>query len=454
MHSICGSQPCTKSELDLFYSLPTNTSILSSFYTKIPIAKINGDEEKFNITIPGTDHYTDLSDIYVKLEVTIKNSTGVITNASKIGPINNFGHSLFKKVELKVGLDLHTFLVELGSTHYAYKAYILNLINFGSEAKNTWLDSCIYHKDTASEFDNHAIEPSTTKKIKYEGETTASDINIPNTVNNGFIKRRQKFLTSKGKVSMIFPLHCDIFHSNRFLLNKIGLEFEFERNNNTFLLMGDDTDYSVHINKFEIYARQCQINDSVKLAHVTAMQLSPAIYPFKHKKVAFTNLSANSRNYMFNNFGSIIPSKMIFGLIKDESYNGTFKSNPFNFLPQGLSIVRLTVENVPITIKIDADQNDFSEAYHLFCEGLNIYGRDGNDISIEEFANGNCLFFFNLLPDKGYCEQYNLIKTGSIILELEFAKPLTNGLKLMAFMEYDNQMNIDKKYDITFDHPL
>ena len=65
MTSISGSMPCCKSELDLFYSLPTNTSITSSSYTNVGAnVPLTGIEENFSIEIVGNEDYIDLNDIY------------------------------------------------------------------------------------------------------------------------------------------------------------------------------------------------------------------------------------------------------------------------------------------------------------------------------------------------------------------------------------------------------
>ena len=72
MLSIKGSNACTKSELDLFYSLPTNTSITCSNYTNITLANLSGEEPSFEINVSGTDECTDLSDIYLKLEIILE----------------------------------------------------------------------------------------------------------------------------------------------------------------------------------------------------------------------------------------------------------------------------------------------------------------------------------------------------------------------------------------------
>ena len=120
--------------------------------------KISGDETTFELSAPGTDEYTDLSDIYLKLEIVLENNGSKMTGQSKIGPINNFGHSLFKKIELKIGAGLNRKLVEVGNSHYAYKAYLLNLLNFGQEAKNTWIQSGCFYKETSGLFDNIEIQ--------------------------------------------------------------------------------------------------------------------------------------------------------------------------------------------------------------------------------------------------------------------------------------------------------
>ena len=336
MKTIIGSHACSKSELDLFYSLPTNTSIISSNYTNISLQKISGDENSFEINVPGTDEYTDLSDIYLKLELSIEKDNTKITQQDNIGPINNFGHSLFKKIELKIGAGLNRKLVEVGNSHYAYKSYLLNLLNFGFGAKNTWLQSALFHKDTHSEFENTNIDFETKHVIKTEG-TQSKNINI-----------------------------------------------------------------------------------SESNAHISALQISPAKYPIKQNKIIATSIDNDSKDYNISNFGHIIPSKMIFGLVEDEAYSGSFKTNPYCFKAFNLEKITLIIDNVSKVININQDANDYSEAYHALCEGLNMYGVDGNDISLSEFGNGNCLFFFNLCPDKGYCEQYNVIKSGSIQVKLEF----------------------------------
>ena len=111
MKRITDSSECCKSELDLFYSLPTNSSIISSSYITVSSNPLSGEEENFDININGSEEYTDLSDIYLKLQVQITNGDSFDSNNFPIGPINNFGHSLFKKIDLSIGSGLTKKLV-------------------------------------------------------------------------------------------------------------------------------------------------------------------------------------------------------------------------------------------------------------------------------------------------------------------------------------------------------
>ena len=138
------------------------------------------------------------------------------------------------------------------------------MLNFGKEAKSTWLQTSLFYKDTEGQFDSIATESSKSKRVKLEGENNESEIDIFESVeaNIGFIRRRNFFLKSKGKINIIIPIHCDLMNTNRFLLNNIGLFFEFERNKDNFLLMGE-VDYKVKIKKVNMLVRKCQIINSV-----------------------------------------------------------------------------------------------------------------------------------------------------------------------------------------------
>ena len=327
MRLLTNSSPCCKSELDLFYSPPTNTSILSSSYLEAhPQTPLTGSEETFSIDIPGSDEYTDLNDIYLSLEVSLSKTDVTLENTSPIGPINNFAHSLFKRIDLSIGHNLTRTIVEIGNSNYSYKAYMLNLLNFGVEAKASWLQSGLYFKDDAGKFDSISLPTSTI--VKKEGLTSDNNAAINqnyvlsdnSSCNQGYLDRRQSFLKGKGKVKMIIPIHCDLFQSNKFLISNMGMFFTFAKNSDDFLLMGE-AGWNINIKKATVLARKCQINENIKLAHVQALQLSSLKYPIKQNRVLTHNISKGTKEYVFAGISTKIPNKIICGLLEDAAYN-------------------------------------------------------------------------------------------------------------------------------------
>lgn len=458
MKLIKNSQECSKSELDLFYSPPTNTSILSSSYLQAkPANTLNGREESFEITVKGSDAYVDLNDIYLQVEVSVTKSddSQLMKNTDKVAPINNLGHSLFKMINLNIGKgDLQQYPVEMGNSHYAYKAYFLNLLNYGSEAKTSWLQSGLFYKDEAGLFNEVTLSKNLAVQIKNDSfETTQSkslNLQTPQLANEGFIKRHDEFAKGKGSLKMIVPLHLDFLHTNKMLINKMSLKFEFERNKSSFLLMGEGFD--LNILNASLLVRKCQISDEVKLAHLQALQIHPLCYPIKQNRTIVNSISKDSANFTFSDFSNKIPNKMIFGIVRESAYNGIHTENPFNFQDFGIQSVQLIINETIRTIKINADKNDYIEGYHSLCECLNIYGQNGNNIEKQDYLKGYCLFCFNLSPDKGCEGQYNFLKEGSISAEIIFKENTTESYKLITFLEYDNQVTINNLFEVELDN--
>jgi hypothetical protein len=215
MNILKESPECTKSELDLFLMPPTNTSITQGQFDEIK-PTINGSTIEFNYT--GTEDYIDLSKCYLELTANIYNTANKTVKLDvndTVGPVNNFMHSLFSQVEVK----LNNKLIENSNTTYAYKSYITDLLNYNQDAKESFLQSSLFVKDRASFMDS--IE----NPIKTEtNKTVAVD------TNTGFWQRKQ--MLNGGTVQMSGRLHCDIFNSQRYLLNMINLHLTLTKSGN------------------------------------------------------------------------------------------------------------------------------------------------------------------------------------------------------------------------------
>lgn len=424
---------CSKSELDLFQTFPTNNSITRSKIVVYPSNPVDIQTlSQFNITVDGSEEYIDLNDIFLEVEVSIPGISQSIsgTGSSKVyknvAPINNFAHSLFKNVELYIshGKDIHSFQVDNG-INYEYKAYLLNLLNYDASIKHTWLQLGIWEKDFPNQFDNDE--------------------------NPGFLRRRELFINGSDTCRLIVPLHLDLLKSNKFLMNNFNLKFSFSRNKNEFLLHGKDSkEFEVLIKKANIRARKCMINPTVSVALTNALQLSPMRYPIKQNKIGVFTITKGTTEITAPSFTDIIPNKVIFGLVKEASFYGD-SNNPFNFETFNLNEIKLSVDSDSTEIKVNSERKDYTDGYHALFHSLNYYNVGTNSISMEEYVGGNCLYSFNLNPDKGCDEQFNHHKTGKIIINLRFSEAKEN-LRLIVLLEFDNQLNINSSGQSYFDY--
>ena len=100
------SVECSKSELDIFSVPPTQTSIEDGQYDDIPAHASFMTSNTIRFDIPGESiHYINLNETEIHVVGTIskkKDPTTGYTTSSKVGPVNNFLHSLFSQVNISI----------------------------------------------------------------------------------------------------------------------------------------------------------------------------------------------------------------------------------------------------------------------------------------------------------------------------------------------------------------
>src|SRR5271157_6198292 len=109
---------CALSMFDLFSVNPTQTSAESGMWAKYhPISSLSeGVPVEFVVSGTGTD-YMDLANSYIYAKVAVtRGNNAAIDNTDHVGPINNFLHSLFSAVDVK----LNDTLVSSTNNPYAY----------------------------------------------------------------------------------------------------------------------------------------------------------------------------------------------------------------------------------------------------------------------------------------------------------------------------------------------
>lgn len=433
---------CLKSELELFSLPPTQTTIEGSnwVYYK-PISSLT-DDSPIEFVVPGHgDEYIDLAHTMLSLRVQIfpgvaeKQSTSAAAAAVpgrvSVGPVNNFMHSMFNQVDVY----LNQKLVSPPNNAYAYRAYIETLLNYGPAAKASHLTSVLWYDDT----------PGKMNDLK----------------ENSGLEKRKEFLDVGKTVDLLGHLHCDVFNQERFLLNGVEMRLRIARSRDSFCLMSEPqhSGYGVKIVEASLLVRRAKIAPGVLLSHARALAKSTAKYPLTRVEVKAVSMHAGVHGETIDNvvLGQL-PKRIIIGFVDNKAFNGDRTLNPFNFQNYKINYLSLYVDGAQIPSKpLQPDftkTHQYIDAFQTLFSGTGIHFlNEGNSIGREDFPDGYCLFAFDLTPDlsANSNSHWNLIKHGSVRIEVRFEDALASTVNCIVYAEYDNILEIDAARQVLVD---
>jgi hypothetical protein len=425
-----------KSELDIFTVPPTQTSIESGNWIEYnPIATLtDGNPIEFVVSGSGQDYIDPAcTQLYVKAKITNANDSD-LANDAQVGPVNLFLQSLFTEVDV----SLNETSITSSNNTYAYRAYIETLLSYGQNSKQSQLTSQLYYKDTAGGME--AVNPH------------ADD--CP----NGGFKTRSTFTNRSRVVDMLGGLHCDIFFQDKYLLNDVGMRIRLMRSGDAFCLMSaNEATFKVKILDCKLFVRKVKISPSVFLAHAKALENGNAKYPIRRCICkTYTIPTGNLDHSQESLFTGQLPTRIVVGLVDNDAYNGRRAKNPFNFKPYGLRQLKLYLDGQQhslIPVEPNFETNNFITAYAGLFAGTGKLTKDeGIDVERSDFGSGYALYAFDLTSDLSEDDHFNLVKHGSVRLDLKFGAALANTVNVIAYAEFETILEIDKSRNVIIDY--
>lgn len=434
------STPCTKSELDLFTTPATQVAIQKGMWIDHqPISSLNSSAP-IEFKIAGTDDYLDLSKtmLVMKVKITKRNGTD-LGSGEKTAPVNNFLQSLFKQVDV----FLNGIQVTQSTGTYAYRSYLETLLNFGPAAKSSQLTAGLFYKDTA-------------------GQMNSLDPTVAEGGNEG-LKKRYSFTKESMLVDLSGPLFCDIFFSDRLLLNQVDVSIKLSPNRSNFCIMSGEAaaDYKIVMQSAVLKVRTVKISPVIKLSHTKELQSgNTAKYPIRRVECkAFTIPSSNPSINKSDLFNGNVPKRIVLGLVESETFNGDYKKNPYNFQLYNMTSVSVTIDGEqrplkPINLKLtSAGGRNFIEAYNTLFTGTGILNHDsGNDISRDDYYQGYGVICLDLTPDAcSASDHFNERNKGNLTLEMQFSRGLPSAVNLIVYGEFESLIEIDQGRHVIYD---
>lgn len=434
------SSECAKSELDLFTLPPTQTTIEQSdtiYYN--PMATITSDTPiEFVVTGHG-EHYIDLSHTMVKIRARIVKADGTADVNDPVGPVNYPAASLFSQVDV----TLNQKSVSSTNVNYGYRAIIETLLNYGADARATHLKMGLWSKDTPGSM-SAAAKPV-----------------APVTAKNYGLEDRIEYTAGGRQFDMLAHLHCDIFNQDKFLLNGVEMRIRLVRTKDAFCLMDNNTaHYKFEILEAALLVRRVKLSPGVLLAHAKTLSTTTAKYPITRVEVkSFVIHNGVLSESIDNAVLGQLPKRIIIGLVDNRAFNGNRKFNPYDFQTFSLNYLSLYVDGKqvpgkPLQPNYDDRHSLSVEAYGTLFSGTGIhFGDSGHCISREDYADGYALYAFDLTPDlSAHCAtHWNLVKTGSVRIEVQFGTALVNNVNCIVYTEYDNIVEIDSSRQVIVD---
>jgi hypothetical protein len=437
------SQPCAKSELDLFVTPATQEMILGGKWVDVhPIGFSPSDGNvPLLFEIKGCDDYIDVSQTYISFKVKFLKADGSdLAGTEAIGPVNALLYAMMSQIDVTIANDLITTLTNLDN----YKAIFQLLTNYSPDALNSMFQCALFYKDTAGNMDSIKFLPGT------------NNVDVPK-FNYG-LHARNKLMGASNEITLIGRLTADFFLQNRYLLDNTDLTIKISRCKNSFCYIGTG-DYKMKILGSTLHVRKVQINPEVRLAHAHCLEKSNAKYPLTRVDMKPISIPKNSRNFYRENLCSgALPSRIIFGLVDSEAFNGKDSKNPFNFQHFNLSSVQFQVESVDFPYKpfeTNYSANNYTEAYFSHFLGVNKSISDsGSIIDRNDFANGYALYAFDLSADLCNQSHFNLIKSGNLRMVLNFDTDTVVNIVCIVYFEYQNMIEINKNRQVIFDYNI
>jgi hypothetical protein len=421
---------CIHSGLDLFSVPPTQTAVEEGQFVEVhPLAAL-APNAPIEFAISGqTEEYLDLNNTFLHVTAKVTKANGNDLDAGNdIAPINLWLHSLFSQADV----SLNDTVVSPSENTYAYRAYLETELSYNAEAKNGFLSAALYAKDTPEHMD-----------------ATQGD-------DNTGLKERREAAAASAEIDMIGRLHSDMFTQDRYLLNGVDVKIKLTPSKEAFHLIGPAAGFKTVITHASLLVRKAKLNPAVALAHEKALEKGNAKYPMKRVLVKSFAIARGMMSHNQDNlFLSQTPTRLVIGLVESAAFNGAYAKNPFNFKHFGLTYLSLNLDGRSVMgkpLSLDFEHNKYSKAFFGSKVALGLANRNAdNDISYKQFKNGYTLFSFDLSPSLLDGEQFEMIRSGALSLELKFAQVLTETVQVLVYAELDSVLEIDRSRQILTD---
>ena len=164
----------------------------------------------------------------------------------------------------------------------------------------------------------------------------------------GFNARAQE-LARRNPIELVGKIFHDFFLQPKYFPPNVSFKIKLRRTSQEFALLSADSNrkYSIDFENVILYVKRVLVQDSIMHSHQLLMTHHNALYPFTDTNIKSIPIAKNSVNVIVENIfpHDKQPSKILFGFITNDAFNGSMSLTPYNFKHFNLSSVSLNINN-------------------------------------------------------------------------------------------------------------
>ena len=509
---INSSESITSSML-LWNDVPTQVSIQETYDIKAwPITNIL-NEGPINFQIPSQPKGL-MTDVFIitKLKI-LENGQEMSTRQDSLSVVNNFANSIWGQVDIQI--DDRVDITQSMKNAYAYQTFFNHALNSESNRKDYLYYNELFKMDEgetkireeSSRFFwkwNEAIESelksvmletdddstkethlqSIKAKLKdsnlsdvYEmrreveliigtsvSETDRDKISdiltrarIP-TGHNDAASDRSRFINNGESVTLSSKLQCPLFNTSKCLPSNMKIRMSLTKNNDEFVMLAKD------ISKFSIFIEDCYLNvtyyrprDAILDLIETRIQKEPAPYFVSRPEIIIKPITNAGRVIRISDvFHDTLPAYAFFCLQRSKDFDGSFKTNPYTFIPFQKFQFYLNGSPYfmdPLEVSTIKKLGDGHYLYKDFGDYMRqLYKTIGKDLKGDCLINStnfqlNFMVGMSFGADRSSLSErhLNLQEKASTYLEIDMGinESIPADMILIIYAVYDRQIQID-----------
>jgi hypothetical protein len=441
------SADITHSGFTLFNLPPTKSGVESSAIREYhPVATIT-NEGPYMFRLNSSTEYVDLRSIEVLMELRLEALTGAnwapATPADGICAFNNAIGGTFVRTA-QSGMNAVEYYNS--NDHYHYRYFFENALGFSNAKRGEQLEIAGW------------TNPET---------PTAAD-------EAAFVKRRND-VQNGNWVQYLAPLHFDLAHQPRFMLNGVELTFTLYRNSDAFCLQRFQNpvpvggggrpavkEFRIAVGMMKLRAKMIDAYNAVNISVATALMREPALYPYPRVEMKSIFLSEGRMETPENNLFTDMKPKLLFiAFVPGAAFNGNIERDPFWFDNFNIASISVTANGVsypatPYDLHFGLDDTRpprIAPAFQDFNRALGMVGFDRtNGITRSLWRHGRCIFGFIMTPDMENSNLYDMVEQATTSIQVKFRDAVpAGGLQMLLYAVFPGLMTVDINRILTVD---